>query len=114
VQFNKLRSICVAAEQGLRSLLHRLRLAAEEVSPAGVNVFPSPHIGHHSPTASVQLGAAVPGQRLQSAGASSSTGSHTEAMRRSNGGVAGSSRQGRTTREAVDATLASKANRCVL
>ncbi|WIA19827.1 hypothetical protein OEZ85_005735 [Tetradesmus obliquus] len=110
VQFSKLRSICVAAEQGLRSLLYRLKLAAEEVPPAGAAVMPSPHIGHQSPTASAQLGAAMPGQRLQSAGASSSTGSHIEA-RRSNGGAAGSSRQARTTREAVDSALASKANR---
>jgi hypothetical protein len=109
VQFSKLRSICVAAEQGLRSLLYRLKLAAEEVPPPGAAVLPSPHIGHHSPTASVQMGAAMPGQRLQSAGASSSTGSHTtEAMRRSNGGAAaGNSRQART----MDASLASKANR---
>ncbi|KAF6261763.1 hypothetical protein COO60DRAFT_1636588 [Scenedesmus sp. NREL 46B-D3] len=111
VQFNKLRSICVAAEQGLRSLLHRLKLAAEEVAPAGAAAFPPLHNGHPSPTAALQLGAAVPAQRLQLAGASSSTGSHTEAMRRSNGGAAGSSRQGRATRDAVDVTLVSKSNR---
>lgn len=121
VQFGKLRSICVAAEQGLRSLMHRLQLALEEVPPPAAVAGVSPHVAHHSPTASVgqsgQLNAIGPGQagagsRLQSAGASSNAGSHAEAMRRSAGG-AGSNRQGRTTKELMDSTLTSKANRCV-
>lgn len=59
---------------------------------------------------------AVAGSRLQSAGASSTAGSHAaDAARRSTGGAAMGSRQGRVTKDfagaAVDPALASKANR---
>eukprot|EP00775_Hariotina_reticulata_P005882 gene5882-6123_t len=105
VQFNKLRSICIAAEQGMRSLLQRLATALDEPAAAAAA---------HSHPAPVSSAAAAPvamqgsaGQRLQSAGASSTGGSsHTgglDGLRRSTGGGLGS-RQGRPAREGLSST----------
>ncbi|KAF8062960.1 hypothetical protein HT031_003799 [Scenedesmus sp. PABB004] len=102
VQFGKLRSICVAAEQGMRSLLQRLAVALEEVPPPAA-ASPPLSGGHASPG-----GAGGAAARPAPAAA--------EAMRRhSNGGGApGSGRgsaHGARDGGGPDAALASKANR---
>lgn len=56
VQFSRLRSICVAAEQGLRSMLQRLMIALEEIVPAAL---PSAAQTLRSPSG---VQAAVPGE----------------------------------------------------
>lgn len=53
VQFGKLRSICVAAEQGLRSLLQRVMIALEEVptaAPSAAQTLRSPSSVQHGPS----------------------------------------------------------------
>jgi hypothetical protein len=91
-QFNKLRGVCVAAEQGMRSLLQRLSLALE--APA-MRLGPSvPPASAHDAVAAPQQASGAPGSRLTSAGGlSSANGSHGggDAARRS---AAGSSSTG--------------------
>eukprot|EP00879_Flechtneria_rotunda_P017327 GHRR01018151.1.p1 GENE.GHRR01018151.1~~GHRR01018151.1.p1 ORF type:complete len:898 (+),score=438.17 GHRR01018151.1:161-2854(+) len=107
VDFSNLRSICVAAEQGMQSLLQRLSTALEEPgpTPAAAPAAP-PSAASNPPTipATNQPGFGT-GFRLQSAGAMSSSGSHSGATgsgvdRRSGaGGSSITSRQGRSTRD---------------
>jgi hypothetical protein len=66
-QFNKLRGICVAAEQGMRSLVQRLSLALE----APLTVGPSAQlVTQEAPGSQSSAGqqAGAPGSRLTSAG----------------------------------------------
>jgi hypothetical protein len=116
-QFNKLRGICVAAEQGMRSLVQRLSLALEA---------PTLAIGPSAPTTAGHDGVHSAGQqggslsaRLTSAGSLSMSGSHgAEGLRRSGAGSVGSAgHHRRTSRDhgldsvAQQSALASKAQR---
>ncbi len=117
-QFNKLRGICVAAEQGMRSLVQRLSLALE----APLTVGPSAQLStHEAPASQSSAGqqAGGPGSRLTSAGGvSSMSGSHGDGMRRSAAGGTGSAQHHRRPSRdhgldaiAQQAALASKAQR---
>ena len=123
-QFNKLRSICVAAEQGMRSLAQRLGLALE--APALTLGPAAPAVGHDtgSPLSAAGQHGTGPGSRLTSAGGLSNvSGSHgagmPDGMRRSGAGSTGSAHHRRPSRDhgldamAQQAALASKAQRCV-
>jgi hypothetical protein len=78
VQFNKLRGICIAAEQGMRSLLQRLATALDEPAQAAAAAATMSQ-SHQTPASSAATASAAvqgsAGQRLQSAGASSTGGS---------------------------------------
>lgn len=116
-QFNKLRGICVAAEQGMRSLVQRLSLALE----APVTVGPSAQQAAAQEAAQSSAGQqqGAPGSRLTSAGGLSSiNGSHSEGMRRSAAGSTNSAQHHRRPSRdhgldgvAQQAALASKAQR---
>lgn len=116
-QFNKLRGICVAAEQGMRSLVQRLSLALE----APISIGPSVQALVHDaiPSSAGQAGGS--GSRLTSAGGHSSmSGGHgAEALRRSGAGSLGSAGHHRRPSKdhgmeniAQQSALASKAQRC--
>eukprot|EP00877_Chromochloris_zofingiensis_P014096 jgi/Chrzof1/8940/Cz03g30020.t1 len=105
-KFNKLRSVCVAADQGLRSLLERLMIALEEAPPLSARspvASPPPAAkNHHGATAGAGHGGATIDRR--SGGG----------MRDSRSPGAGSLRQGRSTRENTASpadSLASKSSR---
>lgn len=125
-QFSKLRGICVAAEQGMRSLAQRLSLALE--APA-LTIGPSSST-HDAAAAAAPLsaGAVVPpggASRLTSAGGmSSASGSHADMRRSGAGGGSGSAASQHHRRPSKDhglegiaaaqqSALASKAQRCV-
>lgn len=108
-KFNKLRSVCVAADQGLRSLLERLMIALEEAPPLSARspvASPPPAAkNHHGATAGAGHGGATIDRR--SGGG----------MRDSRSPGAGSLRQGRSTRENTASpadSLASKSSRYLL
>jgi hypothetical protein len=98
VNYTKIRSVCVSAEQGMSALLHRLSLALGEV-PVLPPPAPSPQLAGAG-----ALGA-PPSSRMPSAGASSTAGSLADAARRSGGG----GKAGRPVRDAVDTGPSSKA-----
>jgi hypothetical protein len=117
-QFNKLRGVCVAAEQGMRSLVQRLSLALE--APA-LTIGPSvPTTAGHDGVHSAGQQAGNLSARLTSAGGlSSMSGSHgADGLRRSGAGSLGSAgHHRRPSRDhglesvAQQSALASKAQR---
>lgn len=121
-QFNKLRGMCIAAEQGMRSLAQRLSLALE--APA-VSIGPSVQATSYDAgtppgqSAAGQQGTST-GSRLTSAGGLS-TASHglggLEGTRRSGAGSVSSAHHHRASRDhgldglAQPSALASKSQR---
>jgi hypothetical protein len=117
-QFNKLRGICVAAEQGMRSLVQRLSLALE--APA-LTIGPSvpTTAGHDGLHSAGQQAGSLSARMTSAGGLSSMSGSHgAEGLRRS--GADSLSRAGHHRRPSRDhgldgvaqqSALASKAQR---
>ncbi|GLC33234.1 hypothetical protein PLESTF_000156500 [Pleodorina starrii] len=73
-KFNKLRSVCIGAEQGLRSLLERLMIALEEIHPDQLRASHLKGAGHDGKAGGYRGGRGAGGAAAAAGGAAGAVG----------------------------------------